>query len=84
MHRAAAAAATRVWSSRGTALGQVFDALPLEAYRLRATDIDWSVGAGPIVEGPIGALLLLLTGRRAALAQVTGAGAEALRETVAA
>lgn len=82
--RAAAAAATRVWSSRGTALGKVFDALPLEAYRLSATDIDWSVGAGPIVEGPIGALLLILTGRRAALAQVTGAGAEALRKTVAA
>ncbi|MGW5136931.1 hypothetical protein [Streptomyces sp. NPDC004135] len=31
--------------------------------RLVATDIDWTCGAGPEIRGPVGALLLLLTGR---------------------
>lgn len=81
---AAAAAATRVWSSRGTAKGKVFDDLSLEDYRLNATDVDWSVGDGPVVEGPMAALLLLLKGRRIALVQLSGPGAELLREKVGA
>jgi len=35
-------------------------------HTLRATDTDWSVGAGPEINGPALALLLLLTGRDAA------------------
>ena len=49
---------------------------------LRATDTDWSRGQGPDVTGPIGAILLLLTGRTAALEQLAGQGADALRVTV--
>ena len=43
--------------------------------RLQATDADWSAGSGPVVEGPMQALLLLMTGRHAAaLPAVTGDG----------
>ena len=48
-------------------------------FRYRATDIDWSAGTGPEVEGAISSLLLLLAGRRVALPHLSGAGADALR-----
>lgn len=48
--------------------------------RWQATDLDWSHGGGPIVEGPAAALMLVLTGRSVALADTTGAGAELLAE----
>ena len=57
--------------------------LPLDDHRLRATDVDWERGRGSEVAGPIGAILLLLTGRPAALTQLTGEGADALRATTA-
>ncbi|WP_327585903.1 maleylpyruvate isomerase family mycothiol-dependent enzyme [Nonomuraea sp. NBC_00507] len=50
----------------------------LRGLRLVATDVDWAVGAGEVVEGPIQALLLLLSGRTAALPGLTGAGTAAL------
>ena len=81
---AGALAATRRWDTRGTWLATVFRELPLEDYRLTATDTDWSRGDGLAVAGPIGALLLLLTGRTAALAQLSGPGADALRSSQAA
>jgi uncharacterized protein (TIGR03083 family) len=77
---AAARAATRVWRIRGTWLGSVNRKLPLEGCRFTATDTDWSVGAGIDIEGPIGALLLLLTGRTARLDDVSGPGVEHLRD----
>ena len=40
----------------------------------RATDTDWSAGAGPAVRGPIRSLLLVLAGRPAALPELTGDG----------
>jgi hypothetical protein len=46
----------------------------LSGLRLAATDVPWSVGDGPAVEGPIAALLLLLTGRSAALGELSGDG----------
>ena len=47
----------------------------LRGLRLCATDVDWSVGTGSEVRGPIQALLLLLTGRTAAaLPQLDGPG----------
>jgi uncharacterized protein (TIGR03083 family) len=52
----------------------------LSAYRLVATDVDWTYGTGPDVRGPIGALLLVSTGRNAALPQLTGDGKAALVE----
>lgn len=81
---AAAAAATKVWSTRDTAEGKVFDDLPLDGLRLVATDVDWSVGEGPVVEAPMGALLLLLSGRRVVLPQLSGPGADLLRKKVGA
>ena len=77
-----ALAATRRWDTRNTWLATVNRQLPLDPYQLRATDTDWSRGQGPDVTGPIGAILLLLTGRPAALDQLAGQGADALRETV--
>ena len=74
-----ALAATRRWDTRNTWLATVNRQLPLDPYQLRATDTDWSRGQGPDVTGPIGAILLLLTGRTAALDQLAGHGADALR-----
>lgn len=52
----------------------------LGPYLLRAADTDWAAGEGPLVEGPVAALLLLATGREAAaLPQLRGAGVELLR-----
>jgi hypothetical protein len=51
----------------------------LRGYRLSATDCDWSAGEGALAEGPISAILLLITGRPAGLAQLSGPGAERLR-----
>ena len=79
---AGAIAATRRWDTRSTWLSTVFCRLPLEGYQLTATDTDWTRGQGPEVTGSIGALLLLLTGRDAALEQLTGEGADTLRSTV--
>jgi uncharacterized protein (TIGR03083 family) len=72
---AAATSAQRVWE-----FGFPFRARRrLAGLRLTATDTDWAVGAGLPVEGPISALLLLVTGRDAAVDQVTGDGVRTLR-----
>jgi uncharacterized protein (TIGR03083 family) len=42
--------------------------------RLVGTDADWSTGAGPEVSGPMLSLVLAMTGRPAALADLTGDG----------
>jgi uncharacterized protein (TIGR03083 family) len=71
---AAVVAVDRVWTS-----DRMFHARKkLAGYRLVATDSTWSVGQGQEVTGPISALLLMLTGRPAALARLSGAGAAAL------
>jgi uncharacterized protein (TIGR03083 family) len=71
---AAAAAATRVWTM-GWPMSRAFRARArLRGLRLVATDVDWSVGEGHRVEGPVEALLLLLTGRTAALDRLSGPG----------
>ncbi|EWT06498.1 hypothetical protein N864_20930 [Intrasporangium chromatireducens Q5-1] len=76
---AAAEAAGRIWDTRGSWMARVFDTLPLEGYRLSATDVEWTVGDGSEVAGPVRALLLLLTGRPVALGELVGPGAEELR-----
>jgi uncharacterized protein (TIGR03083 family) len=69
---AAAVAADRVW-----AMTFPFRARRrLAGLRLVATDAAWEAGSGTRVEGPIAALLLLLTGRPAGLADLTGPGTE--------
>ncbi|TLF76652.1 maleylpyruvate isomerase family mycothiol-dependent enzyme [Nocardia cyriacigeorgica] len=67
---AAAAAAARAYSVGWP----VWKRRRLDGFRLSATDTAWSVGQGRPIEGPIVALLLLITGRPAALEQLTGAG----------
>lgn len=49
---------------------------------LAATDLDWTIGEGPIVEGPGEALLMALAGRPAALPELSGSGAPTLAERV--
>jgi uncharacterized protein (TIGR03083 family) len=71
---AARAGADRIWT-----MGWPFWARRrLRGVRLQATDVQWSVGDGPEVRGPIAALLLLLTGRPAALPRLTGDGVPTL------
>jgi uncharacterized protein (TIGR03083 family) len=68
---AALAGANRVWH-----MGFPFWAKRrLEDFHLSATDVEWSVGNGwHEVQGPISALLLLITGRAAAVGQLGGDG----------
>ncbi len=47
----------------------------LPGFRLTATDADWTVGSGLPVQGPIAALLLLVTERETALDRLSGDGA---------
>lgn len=47
---------------------------------LKATDADYSVGSGPVVEGPAISLLLAASGRKSALGDLTGPGVETLRQ----
>jgi uncharacterized protein (TIGR03083 family) len=76
-----ALAASSRWDTSDTCLASVNPRRPWARSRLTATDADWSRGQGPEVTGPIGAILLLLTGRTAALEQLAGEGANALRPT---
>jgi hypothetical protein len=81
--RAAAAAATRVWTLPWP-LSRTFRARStLRGLELVASDVDWSVGRGLRVEGPVQALLLLLTGRSAGLAGLAGGGLERARAALA-
>lgn len=52
----------------------------LAGCRLEATDTDWAAGEGALVRGPIAALLLLITGRPASLAELSGDGVPQLRQ----
>lgn len=46
---------------------------------LKASDTDFSVGSGPVVEGPVMSLLLAASGRKSALDELSGPGLETLR-----
>jgi uncharacterized protein (TIGR03083 family) len=46
---------------------------------LKATDAEWSTGAGPEVSGPALSLVLAMTGRRSAVDDLSGDGVETLR-----
>jgi uncharacterized protein (TIGR03083 family) len=50
----------------------------IRGLRLRATDVDWTHGNGPEVSGPGEALLMAMTGRPAALAELGGPGRDTL------
>ncbi|BBX37697.1 hypothetical protein MMAGJ_69790 [Mycolicibacterium mageritense] len=73
---AALLALERVWNPRFP----FHAAKRLAPYRLRAVDAEWAAGTGPVIEGPVSALLMLATGRKsAALPHLTGDGVEFLR-----
>lgn len=54
----------------------------IRGLRLRATDLEWTHGEGPEVTGPGEALLLAMTGRPAALADLAGPGVATLADRV--
>jgi uncharacterized protein (TIGR03083 family) len=51
----------------------------IDGLALRATDADWSHGSGPEVSGPILALVMVMTGRRAAIGDLSGEGVATLQ-----
>ena len=51
----------------------------ISGLQLRATDAQWSHGTGPEVSGPALSLLMAMTGRKGALAELSGPGVETLR-----
>jgi uncharacterized protein (TIGR03083 family) len=46
----------------------------IQGLTLTATDLDWTTGTGPVVEGPGEALLMAIAGRADALDQLSGPG----------
>jgi uncharacterized protein (TIGR03083 family) len=50
-----------------------------DGIRFVATDLDWSAGDGAVARGPGEAILLTMTGRRIAVADLEGAGVDTLR-----
>jgi uncharacterized protein (TIGR03083 family) len=70
-------------------LAAAFDLLPevggatntralVQGLRFHAADLDRSIGAGPVVEGPAEALVMAAAGRREVLPELRGEGAAAL------
>jgi uncharacterized protein (TIGR03083 family) len=55
----------------------------MEGLRWRATDVDWELGDGPEVTGTAEALILLSSGRRDPLREVTGDGVTTLEGRLA-
>jgi uncharacterized protein (TIGR03083 family) len=51
----------------------------IDGLTLRATDADWSHGSGPEVSGPLLSLVMAMTGRKAAINELTGDGVATLR-----
>ena len=52
----------------------------IRGLRLQATDVDWTHGSGPEVIGSAEALLMAMSGRRAALDELTGSGQATLAD----
>jgi uncharacterized protein (TIGR03083 family) len=75
---AAMAAADRVWPNLFPWRAE----RKLRGFRFAATDCSWTAGEGRLAEGPIAAILLLLTGRPAGLAQLAGPGVADLRGVI--
>ncbi len=74
---AAVAAADCIWNQSFPFRAQ----RRLRGFELVATDAPWRAGSGVRVEGPMSALLLLVSGRPAALADLAGPGTAALHGT---
>jgi uncharacterized protein (TIGR03083 family) len=52
----------------------------IRGLRLVATDLDWTSGSGPVVEGPAEPLLMAMAGREDALDELAGPGKATLTE----
>jgi uncharacterized protein (TIGR03083 family) len=52
----------------------------IKGLTLTATDLDWTTGTGPLVEGTAQALLLGMAGRRSAIDELAGPGQSTLAE----
>jgi uncharacterized protein (TIGR03083 family) len=52
----------------------------ISGMELQATDVDWRWGSGPLVRGPMVALLMAMTGRHTPLEDLEGPGVSMLRE----
>jgi uncharacterized protein (TIGR03083 family) len=65
--------ATLNYTCGGKARGFV-PASRTNGFSFRATDLAWTIGAGPLVQGPGEALLMAVTGRPAASADLSGDG----------
>lgn len=77
---AATTAATRVWNMPWPMSATFSARRRLAGLRLVSTDADWVAGAGELVEGPVEALLLVLTGRTDAVRdRLSGPGVSRLR-----
>ncbi len=50
----------------------------IAGFTLKATDVEWSTGAGPEVRGPLLSLLMVMAGRKAALEDLEGDGKQTL------
>jgi uncharacterized protein (TIGR03083 family) len=50
--------------------------------KLTATDQDWTAGAGPEVKGPLASIIIVLTGRKAGLPELSGDGVAVLTSRV--
>jgi uncharacterized protein (TIGR03083 family) len=46
---------------------------------LKATDTNFTIGSGPVVEGPVMSLLIAASGRKSVLDELSGPGVETLR-----
>jgi len=71
---------TRVAARRAHRLGFLFKDSALRRHlEVRATDADFAIGTGPLIEGPMRAVLLLVRGRTAAaVPDLSGPGLERL------
>jgi len=73
---------------KGYSSGSTFGLLPaksrLKGLHLKATDLDWETGDadGAEVTGPAEALMMAISGRPAALADLSGPGVEQLRQRI--
>jgi uncharacterized protein (TIGR03083 family) len=77
-HEYPAEAATRVAASYAGSNLVIGAKNRIRGLRFAATDTDWSTGQGPEISGPIVSLVLAMTGRKSALAELTGDGVTAL------
>jgi uncharacterized protein (TIGR03083 family) len=54
----------------------------VQGLTLTATDLDWSAGDGPVVEGPAESLLMAMGGRRGIVDELSGPGLPTLAERI--